>query len=144
MLRNASRKDQPPRAKGNMNTASILVNPGSRSYVDAVRALRSINPTASGVQVKRVSKTSSGEVRLLVRQTSPGASTKFAEEIKFHSSFTVTTRNNTHNKALIIRDLDASIEPKDLLEELVKDGTPAASIILGPLKPTRSGSSHAS
>lgn len=131
----------PARSNENKPTASsITINLGSRSYSDAVRDLRSkLDPDALGIQVKRVSKTASGEVKLLVKASTPNAMAKLAEEIQDKASLTATVQTSPRTKAIIIRDLDETINADDVLEALTRDGTEKETIVLNAFKLTRDG-----
>lgn len=119
---------------------SITINPGAQSYAEALRRVEtSVDPSEQGVKVTKVTKTPTGEIRLLVRGPDQNSVSTFGDSIAAKTNLATSVRAPRDDVAVIVRDIPEHIPQKDLLEAVKTSAGHDGPISLSSYRPTRIG-----
>lgn len=128
----------PPKRKPKTKRDSTITVGGiaGESFAEVVANLkRNISPHDIGIDVKRITKTPKGDIKLIVQEQKEGAKEEFAAKIRAETSGRVTTSQNKLS-AVIVTNLDESINKEELKERIVKylSCTPNENIQVGEIR----------
>lgn len=90
-----------------------------RTFADMARALKkSVAPKETGVNVEKIIKLPSGDIRLLVKETLRGGADTLAKAIKEKAGVQAEVSQRGDTMAIIVRDLDEATTAEELRQSL--------------------------
>lgn len=120
------------RWRNGRETILIKGQQGGKTYADTLRELKSkLKPTAEGVQVERITKTKSGDVKLSIREQRRGGNQAFVEKLK---ESTQEVRRLMKISTIIVRDLDEAVTSEEVRKAVEITTQAQENIYVSPIR----------
>lgn len=109
------------RHKGPANDSNeeYITVEGGASYAEMLKTVKEgVSPSEMGILVKKVHKTQSGALRLVVKETTTGAKNKLLDKISEVLPANASVRNVQQTKGIVISNIEDDIEELEIKETL--------------------------
>lgn len=122
-------------------TIVVRADNENTTYADIIKQLKAnISPDESGVAIKKLSKSSNGNVKLLLTENKSGGKERFLEEIKNKISCAQNAALQTKQQGVIIFDLEEDVSQDEVKKTISEElNTSAGDIGVNEIRKTRAG-----